>query len=158
MAIEYGVIFPGTAPILVEVLKKTASQNEFELTEDKDGVGYWLASGEETFFYIKPGPTLPHSKTDSFEFSFGFYFYHANWHIRCGADSYGGMLLLLAVIKELVLTYNYDFLCLVNGERVVMKREHDKVFLNQQFGAWNREEVQNILSSLSYELADYPVV
>ncbi|TVT38970.1 hypothetical protein FNT36_14965 [Hymenobacter setariae] len=62
MAIEYGVIFPSAAPILVEVLKKTASQNEFELTEDKDGVGYWLASGEETFFYIKPGPTLPHSK------------------------------------------------------------------------------------------------
>lgn len=158
MAIGYGIVFHDVAPVLIEVLQKTVNQNKFELTLDKDGVGYWLASSKETFLYIRPVETHPHLKTNILEFSFGLYSYQANWYIRCGADSYGGMLILLAVVKELILTYSCDFLCLVNGERIVLRKEHSKVFLNQKFGSWNTKDVQDILSSVSYELADYPVV
>lgn len=158
MAIEYRIIFPDAAPDLIRVLQNTARVNQFELTEDKDRIGYWLASSKETFFYITAGQVVAHSEIESLEFSFGQYFYQASWYIRCGIDSYGGLLILLTLIKELTIDYKKDFLCLVNGERIVIKEEHGTVYLNQQFGAWDREEVQNILLPISYKLANYPVV
>lgn len=158
MAIEYSILFPSGAPDLVTVLQRTASKHNFILTQDKDDVGYWLAGSEETFFYIISGPNLVHSKSQSLEFSFGHYSYLTNWYIRCGADSYGCLLIILNLIKDLIYNYEYDFISLVNGERVVIKHESGRSYLNQEFGAWDRKEVQEILSPLSYEIASYPVV
>lgn len=158
MAIEYGILFPSNAPDLELELQLTAESKSYELTKEEKGAGFWLSTSEEIFLYISAGLVPVKEELKSLEFSFGHYWYKTSWYVRCGPDSYGAFLILLGLITELLVDYEDDFLCMVNGERVVIQKIGEGIYLNQMFGSWNKQEVQDALSSVSYELVNYPVV
>jgi hypothetical protein len=73
------------------------------------------------------------NESNDLELSFGEYAYTTEWYIEPGkVDGLTAMRFYVELLGKVTISYGEDFLSLLNGERVVAKREHGHLYLNTE--------------------------